>query len=297
MSLVVVGSVALDTVESPAGNVADALGGSALYASLAATHFCPVSIVGVVGTDYPPSAIELLKSQNINLDGLEQVEGKTFRWAGKYISFNQAETLATDLNVFADFDPKLPPSCTSCHTLFLANIHPKLQLKVLSEMKQYSLVACDTMNYWIQLCPELLTELIRKVDILFINEDEIKQYTTERDVFVAAGLILDMGVQLVVVKRGEYGAMIITKDSYYFAPAYPISPVRDTTGAGDSFAGGFLGYISSIGSLDDATIRQALRYGTVMAALNVAEFSVEGLHKADMKTIESMQEKLKHWTS
>ncbi|HOH47230.1 MAG TPA: PfkB family carbohydrate kinase [Candidatus Cloacimonadota bacterium] len=297
MSLIIVGSVALDTIETPAGNVADALGGSALYASLAATHFCPVSIVGVVGTDYPPSAIEMLKSHNINLDGLEQVEGKTFRWSGKYVSFNQAETLSTDLNVFADFDPKLPDSCTSCYTLFLANIHPKLQLKVLSEMKHYSLVACDTMNYWIQLCPDLLTELIRKVDILFINEDEIRQYTTERDIFLAARLILDMGVRLVVVKRGECGAVIISKESYYFAPAYPISPVRDTTGAGDSFAGGFLGYISAKKSLDDQTIRQALRYGTVMAALNVAEFSVDGLHTADQQRIESMQKKLKEWTS
>ncbi|MEF3694582.1 MAG: PfkB family carbohydrate kinase [Candidatus Cloacimonadota bacterium] len=297
MSLVIVGSIALDTIESPAGKVVDALGGSALYASLAASHFCPVSIVGVVGTDYPASAIELLKSRNVNLDGLEQVEGKTFRWAGKYLNFNQAETLSTDLNVFADFDPKLPESCKSCHTLFLANIHPQLQLKVLSEMQHYSLVACDTMNYWIQLCPELLTELIKKVDILFINEDEIKLYTTERDVFVAAGLILDMGVKLVVVKRGEYGAVIITKESYYYAPAYPISPVRDTTGAGDSFAGGFLGYISAKGSLDPDTIRQALRYGTVMAAMDVSEFSVAGLHKADKERIESMQLKLKQWTS
>lgn len=296
MSLVVVGSIGLDTVESPAGKVCDALGGSALYASVAASHFHPVSIVGVVGSDFPSEAYEILNSRKINIDGLERLEGKTFRWSGKYSNFNRAETLSTDLNVFADFNPQLPPSCCSCHTLFLANIHPTLQLQVLAQVQDHKLVACDTMNYWIGLCPELLTEVIRKVDILFINEEEIRLYTGQFDAFQAARTILDMGVQLVVIKRGEYGAVIVTRDSFYFAPAYPISPVKDTTGAGDSFAGGFLGYISSVGSLAPETIKEALRVGTVMAALNVSEFSITGLVRAELTAIYEMIANLKHWT-
>jgi len=296
MSLVIVGSIAFDTIESPAGKVVDALGGSAVYGSLSGSHFTDVRIVGVVGTDFPNSAIDLLKSRNICVNGLEVVEGKTFRWSGVYENFNQAQTLFTELNVFADFEPKLPTSCSSCHTLFLANIHPDLQHKVLDDVKQYSLVACDTMNYWITLCPDRLRELIQRVDILFINEDEIRQLTGIRDIFAAARSIHDMGVKLVVIKRGEYGSVTVSRDSFYFAPAYPIPQVKDTTGAGDSFAGGFLGYLTEVGSLDDEHIRKAVLYGTVMAALDVSEFSVDALAKTDRATIDEMLGNLKQWT-
>ena len=297
MSLVIVGSIGLDSVESPAGKVVDALGGSALYGAVAASHLCEVKMVGVVGDDFPAEAIELLKGRGICLDGLEVAPGKTFRWTGKYENFNQAETLSTDLNVFAGFDPKLPPGCKSCHTLFLANIHPDLQLKVLDEVQDYSLVACDTMNYWIQLCPDRLMEVIRRVDILFINEDEIRLLTGIKDIYLAARQLMKEGLKLVVVKRGEYGAVIVSDESYYFAPAYPIHPVKDTTGAGDSFAGGFLAYLCREGGLSDANIRIALRYGTVMAALNVSDFSVNGLISKDAKQIEEMQLRLKNWLS
>lgn len=295
MSLVIVGSIGLDTIESPAGKVVDAPGGSAMYASLSATYFCPVKIVGVVGEDFPQANLEMLRSKSVNLDGLEIVPGKTFRWSGRYENYNTAQTLSTELNVFADFQPKLPSSCRTCHSLFLANIHPDLQLKVLDDVQEYSIVACDTMNYWIQLCPDRLIEVIKRVNILFINEDEIRQLTGIKDIYQAAHHLMKIGPSLVVIKRGEYGAVIVSKDSYYFAPAYPIPQVKDTTGAGDSFAGGFLGYICAQGELSDATIRTALRYGTVMAALNVSEFSVHGLMQADQQVIEDMQEKLRAW--
>lgn len=296
MSLVIVGSIGLDTVETPAGKVTDILGGSASYGSIAASGFTDVQLVGVVGDDFPPEALGLLRAQGIGLEGLEVKPGKTFRWSGKYNNFNQAETLSTDLNVFADFDPKLPGSCRNCHSLFLANIHPALQLAVLKAVESYSLVACDTMNYWIRLCPELLTEVIKKVDVVFINEDEIRLYCNVDDIFEAAAVMLRLGPKVIVIKRGEYGSVTITEDSFYFAPAYPVSPVKDTTGAGDSFAGGFLGYLSRCGDISRDNLRAAAKYGTVMAALDVSEFSVQGLINASKEKIESMVIDLERWT-
>ena len=296
MSLVIVGSIGLDTVETPAGKVSDILGGSASYGSIAASHFTDVHLVGVVGDDFPPAAVDLLRAQGINLDGLEVKPGKTFRWSGKYNNFNQAETLSTELNVFADFEPKLTDNCRTCDSLFLANIHPALQLSVLSGVASYSLVACDTMNYWINLCPDTLTEVIKKVDIVFINEDEIRLYCGMNNIFEAASKILDMGPKVVVIKRGEYGSVIVGKDTFYFAPAYPIYPIKDTTGAGDSFAGGFLGYLAQCGELTEANLRIAVRYGTVMAALDVSEFSVQGLVDTSMEEIDSMVNNLMRWT-
>ena len=296
MSLVIVGSIALDTVETPAGKVSDILGGSASYGSIAASGFTNVHLVGVVGDDFPREAVELFRARGINLDGLEVQAGKTFRWSGKYNNFNQAETLSTDLNVFADFEPKLPENCRSCHSLFLGNIHPALQLAVLAGVEHYSLVACDTMNYWINLCPEILTEVIQKVDIVFINEDEIRLYTGISNIFEAARKILDLGPQVVVIKRGEYGSITINNDSYYFAPAYPIYPIKDTTGAGDSFAGGFLGYLAECGELNENNLRAAVRYGTVMAALDVSEFSILGLVNASREQVDTMESNLQRWT-
>ncbi|HNX37096.1 MAG TPA: PfkB family carbohydrate kinase [Candidatus Cloacimonadota bacterium] len=296
MSLVIVGSIGLDSVETPVGCVEDILGGSAVYGSVAASHFADVNIVGVVGEDFPKSAIELLKSRKICLDGMEIMPGKTFRWKGKYLNFNQAETLQTDLNVFADFSPKLPDNCRACHSLLLGNIHPALQLQVLEAVTDYSLVACDTMNYWINLCPDLLSEVIRKVHVVLINEDEIKLYTGEQSIFKGAIALLDMGVKVVIVKRGEYGSVTITADSNYFSPAYPVDQVKDTTGAGDSFAGGFLGFLANGGSLDQEHIRKAVRYGTVMAALNVSDFSVYGMLGRTREEIDNMETNLREWT-
>ncbi len=295
MSLVIVGSVALDTVETPQGKVEEALGGSAVYGSLAASYFGPTYIVGVVGEDYPSSGIELLKAHNINLDGLETKPGKTFRWSGTYRQWNYADTLSTDLNVFADFAPVLPPSCRCCRSLLLANIHPLLQLQVLSQIETYQWVACDTMNYWISLCPELLTEVIRKVDIVFINEDEIRQYTGLESIFAAGRHLLGMGVKAVVIKRGEYGSVTVLPDDLFFAPAWPVEQVKDPTGAGDSFAGGFMSYLATQDELNKNVIRNAVRFGTVLAAKNVASFSVEGLVNLEFAELQKKVHQLRNW--
>jgi len=295
MSLVIVGSVALDTIETPHGKVEDALGGSAVYASLAASYFSPTYIVGVVGEDYPAPGIELLEAHKVNLDGLETKPGKTFRWSGAYRQWSQADTLSTDLNVFADFSPQLPPSCRSCRSLLLANIHPQLQLQVLNQIESYKWAACDTMNYWISLCPELLSEVIRKVDIVFINEDEIRQYTGLDSIFAAGRYLLEMGVKAVVIKRGEYGSVTILPDDLFFAPAYPVERIQDPTGAGDSFAGGFMSYLATQDELNKYVIRKAVRFGTVLAAKNVSAFSVDGLVNLEFSELQQKVHQLRNW--
>ncbi|HPX66967.1 MAG TPA: PfkB family carbohydrate kinase [Candidatus Syntrophosphaera sp.] len=295
MSLVIVGSVALDTIETPHGKVEDALGGSAVYASLAASYFGPTYIVGVVGEDYPARGVELLEAHKVNLDGLETKPGKTFRWSGAYRQWSQADTLSTDLNVFADFSPQLPPSCRSCRSLLLANIHPQLQLQVLNQIESYKWAACDTMNYWISLCPELLSEVIRKVDIVFINEDEIRQYTGLDSIFAAGRYLLEMGVKAVVIKRGEYGSVTILPDDLFFAPAYPVERIQDPTGAGDSFAGGFMSYLATQDELNKYVIRKAVRFGTVLAAKNVSAFSVDGLVNLEFSELQQKVHQLRNW--
>lgn len=295
MSLVIVGSIALDTIETPLGKVEEDLGGSAVYGSLAASYFGPTYIVGVVGDDYPARGIELLRAHKVNLDGLETRPGKTFRWSGTYRQWNQADTLSTDLNVFADFSPQLPPSCRCCRSLLLANIHPQLQLQVLDQIESYQWVACDTMNYWISLCPELLTEVIRRVDIVFINEDEIRQYTGLDNVFAAGRQLLGMGVKAVVIKRGEYGSVTVLPDDLFFAPAWPVEQVQDPTGAGDSFAGGFMSYLATQDQLSKNAIRNAVRFGTVLAAKNVSAFSVDGLVNLEFSELQHKVHQLRNW--
>lgn len=295
MSLVIVGSIALDTIETPLGKVEEALGGSAVYGSLAASYFGPSYIVGVVGDDYPARGIELLRAHKVNLDGLETRPGKTFRWSGTYRQWNQADTLSTDLNVFADFSPQLPPSCRCCRSLLLANIHPQLQLQVLDQIESYQWVACDTMNYWISLCPELLTEVIRRVDIVFINEDEIRQYSGLDNVFAAGRQLLGMGVKAVVIKRGEYGSVTVLPDDLFFAPAWPVEQVQDPTGAGDSFAGGFMSYLATQDQLSKNAIRNAVRFGTVLAAKNVSAFSVDGLVNLEFSELQHKVHQLRNW--
>ncbi len=296
MSLVVVGSIGLDTIETPLGKVTEALGGSASHASLSASYFGPVQLVGVVGEDFPAEGRNLLISHGVGLDGLETKPGKTFRWSGRYQNMNQADTLSTELNVFADFSPQLPRSCKCCDSLLLANIHPALQLQVLQQIESYRWVACDTMNYWIDLCPDQLTEVLKKVDLAFMNEDEIRLFTGQKDIFTAARDILNLGVQAVVVKRGEYGSVTVLADDLFFSPAYPVIQVKDPTGAGDSFAGGFMSYLAGQTELNRESIRGAVRTGTVMAALNVAEFSVAGLTGLDTSQIDTMVRQLHGWT-
>ncbi len=292
MSLVIVGSIGLDTISTPSGSVIDAIGGSAIYGSLSASYFTDVNIIGVVGKDYPKAALEILARHRINLDGLEIAEGKTFRWTGEYHDLNKAETLLTELNVFADFVPKLPQSCSTCHALLLANIHPSLQMQVLQQSTCYTHVACDTMNFWIKGCPEDLAKVISQVQIVFMNEDEVRDFTGKGDIFSAAAEVLKMGPKLIVIKRGEYGSVAITAEEMFFAPAYPIALVKDPTGAGDCFAGAFMACLEGHQELSSQVIRRAIRYGTVMAGLNVSEFSVEGILDLNRDEIDQDKERL-----
>lgn len=297
MSLVIVGSLGLDDISTPAGSVQEALGGSAIYAAVAATHFCTPYIVGVVGKDFPSESLQMLKDQGINLEGLEIKDGKTFRWGGVYNSWNRAETTFTDLNVFAEFSPRLIDCCKCCKSLLLANIHPQLQLQVLQQINSYNHVACDTMNYWIGLCPEELRNVLKRVDLVFMNEDEIRDYTGCKDIFSAAREVLALGPKWVIVKRGEYGSVAIAEAGMFFFPAYPVTEVVDPTGAGDVFAGAFMGYVATFPELKPEVVKEAMRYATVLAALNVQNFSIRGLLGTTLDEINSLKEEMLEWTT
>jgi len=297
LSLVIVGSIGLDSVSTPQEDVNEVLGGSAVYGAVAGSHFCPTYIVGVVGTDFPMDSLKMLQDNGVNLDGLVYKEGKTFRWIGKYNTWNRAETLRTDLNVFADFSPELPESCKCCKSLLLANIHPGLQLQVLNQISSYSHLACDTMNYWISLCPDELIQVLRRVDIVFMNEDEVRDWSGRRDIYSAARDVLALGPQWVIVKRGEYGSVAISSEYKFFAPAYPVEKVCDPTGAGDSFAGAFMAYLANFNLLKPALIKEAVRYGTILAALNVQDFSVRSISAIARAEIDLLKDNLVKWTS
>lgn len=278
MSILVVGSAALDSVETPVGRVEDALGGSAVYFSTAASFFSEsIRMVAVVGDDFPQEHIAFLESRRINIEGLERVEGgQTFRWGGRYTDdLNSASTLFTDLNVYGDFQPKLPESYRDTPYVFLANINPELQLNVLEQVNQPKLVVCDTMNLWINNSRAALMQTLDKVDILILNDSEARLLTEEGNLIYAAKKILTYGPSRVIVKKGEHGAISLTETSFFSAPAHPLESVCDPTGAGDSFAGGFLGYVASVGNTAEETIRQAIIYGTIVASFNVEDFSLE----------------------
>lgn len=278
MAVLIVGSVALDTVVTPFGKIDEALGGSATYFSLAASYFDQPRVVAVVGEDFPQEHIQTLRSRNVDLDGLEVQKGKTFRWSGKYgYDLNQRETLSTHLNVFEHFHPKLPEHYRTSGFVFLGNIHPKLQLEVLDQIDSPKFVACDTMNMWIENEQEALSELIRKVDAIFLNDSEARQLAHEPNLAKAARRIQGMGCLKVIIKKGEHGCLFFTPHSHFSAPAYPLESVIDPTGAGDSFAGGFMGYLARFGKLDDLTIRRAIIYGSVLASFTVERFGVERL--------------------
>lgn len=275
-SVLIIGSVALDSVKTPAGEVERALGGAAVYSSIAAGFFSPVRLVGVVGEDFPQEHINLLKSRNVDTEGLQVVKGKTFHWKGAYEGdMNQADTIATELNVFKDFNPELPESFQSSKWVFLANIDPDLQLKVLDQVKDTRLVACDTMNFWISGKKDRLLEVLKRVDIAFINDAEARQLTGLTNITQAATAIRKMGPKYVVVKKGEHGALMYFDDNTCFtAASYPLTKVVDPTGAGDSFAGGFMGYISDCGEVNPDTLRRAVIHGSVLASFNVQDFSL-----------------------
>ena len=280
--LLVVGSVALDSVETPFGKVTEVLGGSATYFSYAASFFAPVRLVATVGEDFPKEHVRLLEERGVDVTGLKTTPGgRTFRWTGAYgYDLNEAKTLDTQLNVLADFRPSLPADVRRVPFLFLANIDPELQLDVVRQMAtRPRLVALDTMNFWIQGKREALARVLREVDVITINDGEARQLAGEPNLIRAARAIAAMGPRTVVVKRGEYGALMMADEAFFVVPAYPLESVFDPTGAGDTFAGGFMGYLASQSTLDRNAMRRAMVYGSVMASFTVEDFSLDRLRR------------------
>lgn len=288
MSVLVVGSVALDSVETPFGKADDVLGGSANYFAAAASHQTPVQLVGVVGSDYPVEKLEALRQRGVDLTGLERAEGESFRWRGRYRhDLNSAETLETRLGVFSHFRPKLPAEFRSAKYVFLANIDPRLQLDVLQQVDKPKLVACDTMNFWIESRRADLLELLKHVDLITLNDAEARQLTEQANLVQAARWIIARGPRTVLIKKGEHGAFMFTGDSVFFAPAYPLESVFDPTGAGDSFAGGFMGWLARSDDLSEANMRRAVVVGSAMGSFVVENFSITRLLELTRSDIEA----------
>ena len=280
MSILVVGSVAFDTVKTPFGEVREALGGSAAHFSVAASFFTPVRLVAVVGEDFAAEHRQPLLDRDVDLSGLTTAKGRTFRWSGVYgDDLNSAQTLDTQLNVFADFRPEIPEAWRDTPLLFLANIDPELQWSVLEQARGAKLVAADTMNYWITGKPEALKKLLGRVDILLINDGEIRQLTGESNLVRAVAAVRRLGSKAVVVKRGEHGVLVFDAESAFALPAFPLDSVVDPTGAGDAFAGGFLGYLASRGLDGELDLRTAAVVGSVMASYQVEDFSLDRLKR------------------
>ena len=281
MSLLVVGSVAFDGIETPHGKVERTLGGAASYFALSACHLAPVRMVAIVGDDFSAKDMAALKHRNIDLKGIERAAGKTFFWAGRYNqNMNERTTLVTDLNVFANFRPTLPASYADSSYIFLGNIDPTLQLSVLQQIKCKPKVVClDTMNYWIERTPAELKETLKHIQILIINDDETRQLTGQHNLTRAAKEIFKMGPKTLVIKRGEHGAIMMHEKFLFSVPAFPLEEVIDPTGAGDSFAGGFMGYLAGAGKVDERRLRNAMVYGSVLGSFAVEKFGVERLKK------------------
>lgn len=277
MSLLVVGSVALDSVYTPFGQTADALGGSAVHFAVAASLLHPVQVVGVIGDDFPVAELERLAPRGIDWSGVEHATGESFRWKGKYsYDLQSRETLETRLGVFADFQPRIPPTAADAKFLFLGNIDPVLQLGILDQVSHPVLVACDTMNYWIQSRRDALLELLKRVDLLMVNDAEAREFSGDWNIHRAGRWLLNQGPKRVVIKQGEYGALLLENDRAFAMPAYPLEEVFDPTGAGDAFAGGFMGYLARSGTVDTDSMRRAMVYGATMGSFSVSGFDVQG---------------------
>jgi sugar/nucleoside kinase (ribokinase family) len=287
MGILVVGSVAIDSVETPFGRGENVLGGSSTYFATSASFFTDVNLVAVVGEDFPQEHLDFLQSRRIDLRGLARESGKTFHWKGRYgFDLNEAQTLETHLNVFQTFKPSIPAEYADAEYLILANIDPALQLEVLAQVKRPKVVACDTMNFWISSKPDILRQVIARADFFIINEGEARQLTGEVNLVQAARAIQAMGAKNLIIKRGEYGVLFFSGQEIFAAPAYPLEKVFDPTGAGDTFAGGFMGYLANTGNLSQEGIRQAIIFGSVMASFTVEEFSLNRLKTLTLREIE-----------
>lgn len=297
MALLVVGSLAFDDIRTPHGSEQNIQGGAATYFSVAASWFSPVNIVGVVGEDFGDKELAIFQGRDIDTRGIERAKGKTFHWSGEYVGeMNEAHTLDTQLNVFADFAPKIPPEYLSSEFVFLANINPTLQLHVRRQLPKARLVGLDTMNFWINGTPEDLKRTLAEVDVLVINETEARMLSGEHNLKRAATAIRQMGPKVLVLKKGAHGVVLFTERSIFSAPAYPLDQVWDPTGAGDTFAGGFMGYLAKSGDLSDSSFRRAVVYGSTMASFAVEEFGLRRLLRLTREEIESRFHEFKSLT-
>jgi sugar/nucleoside kinase (ribokinase family) len=288
IKLVIVGSIGIDSIETPNAKEKNILGGSASYACVAASFFSNIGMIGVIGSDFPNSFKKLWKDMDINLDGLQIQEGKTFRWSGKYEeNMDNRETISTELNVFENFQPSIPNSYKNVPYLFLGNIHPKLQLDVLNKMNSPKFVLIDTMDLWINTAKKELEEVISKSNMLTLNESEARLYTNKNDLICAAKELLKIGPDYILIKKGINGAILYSKDSIFLLHAYPVGACCDPTGAGDSFAGGLMGFLSKYDTINEKTIREAMAYGTITASFGIEEFSLNKFQKISKKDIDN----------
>lgn len=299
MSVLIVGSVALDSVESPAGSVKEALGGAATYASIAArTLHDDVAIVGVVGDDFPEEHVRLLEQRGVNLTGLERAPGRTFRWAGRYHEdTSQRDTLDTQLNVFAHFSPRIPPELRAAELLFLANIDPELQLSVLDQVDDPQMVFCDTMNFWIQGKRNKVLAVLARSDVAFLNDEEARMLTGQPSLLRAASAVQALGPSHVIIKKGPHGAELHSPEGVFYCPAFPVPNAADPTGAGDAFAGGVIGHLAEAGEDSDEEMRRAVVVGTVVASYCVEGFSMSGLLRAGPVTVRERYEELQRMSA
>jgi len=297
MSVLVVGSVALDTIENRFGKVDDSPGGSALYFSSAASLFSSVNVVGVVGSDFDFSIIDFLKNRNVDINGIYVEDGKTFRWGGKYhFDINKRDTIFTDLNVFENFKPNIPEPYKNSEYVFLANIAPDLQLQVLDQINKPKLVVLDTMNFWISSQRDKVEEVIKRSDIIILNDEETREFTENPNLLEAGKEILNLGPKYLIIKKGEHGAVLLGKDSFFTVPAFPVDIVKDPTGAGDSFAGGFVGYLAKEQNLEQSTLRRAVVFGSVIASFSVEDFSFNKLKNLSANDLQHRFDKMKDMT-
>ncbi|MFC1590843.1 PfkB family carbohydrate kinase [Candidatus Omnitrophota bacterium] len=296
-SILVIGSVALDSVETPFGKKECVLGGSATYFSISASFFNKVNIVAAVGRDFPEKYIRMFKNKGIGTDGLTVSSGKTFKWKGRYRgNLNEAETIYTHLNVFKDFKPRIPEYLRSSEYIFLANIDPELQADVLSQAGAAKFVACDTMNFWILSKKKELLKVLKKVDLLLLNDSEARMLSGDHNIIRAGKWIISKGPKMVVIKKGEHGSLFMSKTSCFMAPAFPLESLRDPTGAGDSFAGGMMGSLSRAGRINESSIRRSIIYGSVTGSFCVEDFSVNRMLRLSRKDIARRYEKFHKFT-